>query len=356
MTNSSSHDVSVDYHKPWSSACGHVARRPRFAISVFFVGAAISCFFLFKSDYAFRYLPGNSRSYTYEGLDAILANASMDDKTVILTTSNRAWSRPGSIVDLFLESYRIGNQTNRLLNHLVIISMDQEAHNRCLSIGIDFHCYNLKTQGFNFSTEAFFMTSEYLEMMWRRIDLLSYVLEIGYNFVFTDADILWFRDPFPRFHEDADFQIACDSYKGNSYDKNNKPNGGFTYVKSNPRTIKFYKFWYAARRLYPGKHDQDVLNKIKYHSFINRIGLQMRFLDTAFFGGFCEPSRDFNLVCTMHANCCVGLENKINDLKIILQDWKKFTSVTVPVPVPVRSPTWNAPQKCLTSFQTRHSP
>ena len=41
----------------------------------------------------------------------------------------------------------------------------------------------------------------------------------------------------------------------------------------------------------------------------------MRFFDTLYFGGFCQPSKDFNQVCTMHANCCVGLDNKVNDLK-----------------------------------------
>ncbi len=156
---------------------------------------------------------------------------------------------------------------------------------------------------------------------------------------------MWLQDPFQRFYSDADFQIACDQFYGNSSDVNNNPNGGFNYVKSNNRTVNFYKFWYKSREAYPGKHDQDVLNKIKGDPFITEIGLKMRFLDTAYFGGFCEISRDLNLVCTMHANCCIGLENKVYDLRILLEDWSKFMSL--PPSMKASPPSsWTVPQKC----------
>ncbi|KDP30112.1 hypothetical protein JCGZ_18400 [Jatropha curcas] len=284
-------------------------------------------------------------------LERVLKSASMKDKTVILTTLNEAWAEPQSIIDIFLESFRIGNRTHGLLSHLVIISLDQKAYARCLALHP--FCYMLNTQGLNFSREAYFMTSNYLEMMWTRIDFLATILRMGYNFVFTDADVMWLRDPFPHFYRDADFQIACDHYLGNPSDRNNQPNGGFNYVKSNPRTIKFYEFWYSSRKSYPGLHDQDVLNKIKHDHFIDEIGLQIRFLDTAYFGGFCEPSKDFNLVCTMHANCCFGLESKVHDLRIVLQDWRRFmlASSNLSLSSPFY---WRAPNKC--SLKSFHPP
>lgn len=165
-------------------------------------------------------------------------------------------------------------------------------------------------------------------------------------FLLQDADIMWFRDPFPHFDLDADFQIACDHFSGNSSDvDSNKPNGGFNFVRSNNRSIEFYKFWYSSRETYPGLHDQDVLNRIKYDSFIIDIGLKIRFLNTAYFGGFCEPSKDLNQVCTMHANCCFGLESKVHDLRILLLDWRLFMSLP---PTLKRSSilSWRAPQNC----------
>lgn len=121
-----------------------------------------------------------SKEYT---LEQVLKNAAMEDKTVILTTLNEAWAAPNSVVDLFLESFRIGDGTNRLLNHLVIIALDQKAFQRCLDVHT--HCFYLVSEGIDFHQEAFFMTPAYLKMMWRRIAFLRSVLEMGYNFVFT---------------------------------------------------------------------------------------------------------------------------------------------------------------------------
>ncbi|XP_044489397.1 uncharacterized protein At4g15970 [Mangifera indica] len=287
-------------------------------------------------------------------LEKVLKNAAMEDNTVILTTLNEAWAAPNSVLDLFLESFRIGYGTRRLLNHLVIIAFDLKAFERCLVVHR--HCFALLTDGVDFHHEAYFMSDDYLKMMWRRIDFLRTVLEMGFNFVFTDADVMWFRNPFPRFYSDADFQIACDHFLGTSDDLQNRPNGGFKHVKSNNRSIEFYKFWYSSRETYPGSHDQDVLNNIKFDPSVTNIGLKIKFLDTSYFGGLCEPSDDFNVVCTMHANCCYGLDSKLQDLRIMLQDWKSYLSLP---PTLKRSVilSWRVPNSCnLDSLPRYDSP
>ncbi|XP_059641423.1 uncharacterized protein At4g15970-like isoform X2 [Cornus florida] len=296
-------------------------------ITVLFVVVAAPCLVLYHWTHPFELLPNYSSSSSSDHnyalcdkdvseLKKVLKNASMADKTVILTTLNDAWAEPNSILDVFLESFRIGDQTS----------------------------------------EAYFMTEDYLKMMWRRIRFLQSVLRLGYNFVFTDADIMWFRDPFPRFFPDADFQIACDNFWFKSDDLNNRPNGGFTYVKSNNQTIQFYNYWYSSKENYPGMHDQDVLNKIKFDPFIKTIGLKIRFLDTAHFGGLCEPSKDFNAVCTMHANCCYGLESKVHDLRLMLEDWRKFMALSTDVRASQPS-SWSVPKNCsLSNFHPPDSP
>ncbi|KAL2236162.1 UNVERIFIED_CONTAM: hypothetical protein Sindi_1348400 [Sesamum indicum] len=268
-----------------------------------------------------------------------------DHKTVIITTVNAAWTEPNSIFDLFMESFRIGTQTQSLLKHLVVVALDQKAYSRCLDVHP--HCFALTTAGVDFSAQAFFMSADYLKMMWRRIDFLRSVLDMGYNFIFSDADIMWLRDPFPIFYPDGDFQIACDTYKYDSTDLRNLPNGGFTYVKSNNRTIQFYKFWYNGKDYFPGIHDQDVFNRIKFNPLIVEIGLEIRFLDTAYFGGFCQPSKDLDLVVTMHANCCIGLENKIHDIKMVIEDWKSYMGLmAVKGRKNLSNRTWTAPWRC----------
>lgn len=156
---------------------------------------------------------------------------------------------------------------------------------------------------------------------------------------------MWLQDPFPHFYPDADFQIACDNFRGNPSDLHNSPNGGFNYVKTNNKTIEFYKFWYFSRLTYPGLHDQDVLNKIKFQPRISETGITIKFLDTAYFGGFCELSRDFNLVSTMHANCCFGLESKVRDLNLVLEDWKSFMQLP-PSEKAEKKVSWRVPKNC----------
>lgn len=116
-------------------------------------------------------------------LERVLRAAAMANDTVILTTLNSAWSEPGSVVDVFLESFRIGEGTRELLDHLVVVSLDTAAHARCKRIHQ--HCFALVTDGVDFSGQKNFMTDGYLKMMWRRIDFLRQVLEKGYSFVFT---------------------------------------------------------------------------------------------------------------------------------------------------------------------------
>lgn len=108
----------------------------------------------------------------------------MPDKTVIITTLNEAWIEPDSIFDLFLKSFRIGNQTLGLLKHLVVVALDKKAFDHCLGT-LHLNCYYLTTEGVDFSGETNFNTWNYFSMMWRRIDFLRSVLEMGYNFVFT---------------------------------------------------------------------------------------------------------------------------------------------------------------------------
>lgn len=123
-------------------------------------------------------------------LEKVLKRAATQNKTVIITTLNSAWIAPNSIFDLFLESFKVGNETKGLLNHMVVVALDRNAYNFCMKLHP--HCYALTTHGVDFSREAYFMTADYLKMMWRRIDFLRTVLDLGYSFVFTVRNIHYF--------------------------------------------------------------------------------------------------------------------------------------------------------------------
>lgn len=117
----------------------------------------------------------------------------MKNKTVIIAVVNRAYVE-GEVVpnmlDLFLEGFWEGEGTRELVNHLMIVAVDQTAYERCIFRGL--HCYRLVTDGVDFMGEKVFMSHDFINMMWSRTLFLRDVLKKGYNFIFTVRAILLF--------------------------------------------------------------------------------------------------------------------------------------------------------------------
>ncbi|CAL5079820.1 unnamed protein product [Urochloa decumbens] len=280
-----------------------------------------------------------------DDLADLLRRAATPDKTVLMTAINSAWAAPGSFLDLFLDSFRHGEGTADLPKHLLIVSMDGTAHARCLAAHA--FCYWLRIPGMDFTGEQKYMKGDYLEMMWRRNVLQRRVLELGYSFLFTDVDILWFRSPFPRLPAGADVVMSSDFFVGDPASPGNYPNGGLLYVRASPAAVAFYEQWQASRARFPGKHEQYVFDMIVKEGVPARIGATVRFLDTAVFGGFCQHGKDLGKVATMHANCCVGLENKLFDLKNVLEDWKEYRKRVAAGGGDARGFSWRVPGRCI---------
>lgn len=119
-------------------------------------------------------------------LQGLLARAATSDKTVIITTLNKAWAANNTMIDLYLESFHRGENTKQLLKHLVIVALDQTAYDRCRELHQ--HCFMLKTDGVDFAAVKPFMSEDFLKMMWRRMQFLKMLLEMGYSFVFSVRD------------------------------------------------------------------------------------------------------------------------------------------------------------------------
>lgn len=267
-------------------------------------------------------IPAAGSQQTQQDLADLLRRAATADKTVLMTATNEAWAAPGSFLDLFLESFRHGEGTAHLPQHLLIVAMDGKAFERCNAVHP--YCYWFRVDGMDFAAEQSYMKGDYLEMMWRRNRFQQTILELGYSFLFTDVDILWFRSPFPRLTPSAQVVMSSDFFVGDPNSPNNYPNGGLLYVRSSASTVGFYKHWQASRARFPGKHEQDVFDRIVKEGVPPHVGTRVQFLDTAVFGGFCQHGKDLGIVVTMHANCCVGLQNKLFDLRNVLEDWKTY--------------------------------
>jgi hypothetical protein len=269
---------------------------------------------------------GEEEDAEFRGLAAVVSRAATaDDRTVIVTCVNEAWAAPGSLLDLFLESFRVGDGTAPLLRHVLIVAMDPAAMARCRTLHR--HCYHYAPlPGVDFASAKFFLSKDYLELVWSKLKLQRRVLQLGYTFVFTDVDVLWFRNPLKHVTAYADMSVSSDVFFGDADNVDNFPNTGFFHVKPNNRTVAMTAAWHEARERFPGKNEQPVFNAIK-KGLVADLGLRLQYIDPAFVAGFCSYGKDLGKVCTMHANCCVGLRNKLADLRTVLDDWRNYTAM-----------------------------
>ncbi|KAF8648594.1 hypothetical protein HU200_064638 [Digitaria exilis] len=247
----------------------------------------------------------------------------MADRTVIVTSVNEAWARPGSLLDLFRESFRNGEGIEHLLNHTLTVAVDAGGLDRCRAVHQ--HCYLVEVKSANVSAANQFLSKGYLELVWTKLS----VLELDYNYLFTDVDVMWLRDPLRHINLHADVTMSCDGFSGSPESLENSPNTGFYYVKSTGKTVEMLRYWRAARPRFPGKHDQTVFDGIK-RKLAARLGVRITFLDTALFGTFCAFRGGIDgRICTMHANCCIGLGNKVHELKSVVVAWKNYTGLAL---------------------------
>ncbi|XP_050221354.1 uncharacterized protein At1g28695-like [Mercurialis annua] len=260
-----------------------------------------------------------------DGLEEALAGASTANKTVIIAMVNKAYVEGDKpMLDIFLDSFWLGEDTRNLISHLLLVTVDRTAYDRCMFLGL--HCYKLETDGVDFDGEVVYMSEDFIKMMWRRTLLLGDVLKRGYNFIFTDTDVMWLRNPFPSLIVDGsvDFQMSVDNFNHDEWSDGNPINTGFYMIRSNKKTITLFDSWYARKNSSVGQKEQDVLDSMMREGVFRDLRLKMRYLDTQFFSGFCQDSADIRAVITVHANCCRTISAKIVDLTAVIHHWKRF--------------------------------
>ncbi|KAK8534128.1 hypothetical protein V6N13_028191 [Hibiscus sabdariffa] len=275
-----------------------------------------------------------------------LRKASMSDRTVILTVVNKNWAKPASILDLFLESFRIGEGTKHLLNHLLIVAEDSRAFRYCKSKHP--HCFQLENLTKKLSktpprTQGNLMFSP------SRLILLTQVIGLGYNVAFTNADVMWLRNPLSTLVPSSELSVACELYPIDAKTFGIKGEGGFFHLKADARTYEFINTCNLNRVLYPDQHHQSLCKILDTEKYIDAIGVNLSYFREENFCRLCLPC-DLNLVHTVQANCCENIDSKIHDLKLVLDDWRNFVqlSATASNVSSKRPPlSWRAPERCI---------
>lgn len=151
---------------------------------------------------------------------------------------------------------------------------------------------------------------------------------------------MWLRSPLQHFHPLYELTISCGS---------NLVDVGPLFMKSDDITVDFLKFWQMERNLFPSLY-KSFCEMARRNDILGMVGMRIKYLDTAYFGGFCEPSKDMNMsqVCTMDASCCDNIKSKVHDLRLVFDDWINYTApLSANVSLGSSSFSWRAPKKCI---------
>ncbi|KAL6616620.1 hypothetical protein ACP70R_038890 [Stipagrostis hirtigluma subsp. patula] len=127
--------------------------------------------------------PTQDQEVEFPGLAELLRKVATEDKTVIMTSVNEVWTRPNSLLGIFLDGIKNGEDTAHLLNHVLIVAVDPRGFDGCKAVHP--HCYLLEVKSMDMNMARHFGTKEYLEMIWLKLSIQQRVLELGYNFLFT---------------------------------------------------------------------------------------------------------------------------------------------------------------------------
>lgn len=92
---------------------------------------------------------------------------------------DREWAKPASLLDLFLESFRTGERTKHLLNHLIVVALDNQALRYCRRAHP--RCYLHTSSGKKIGS----VNPDGLVAGWNKKSLVKEILELGYNMIFT---------------------------------------------------------------------------------------------------------------------------------------------------------------------------
>ena len=128
-------------------------------------------------------LLSRAQAERFPGLAQLLPKVCTEDRTVIITSVNEAFARPGSLLDLFRGSFRDGEGIAHLLNHTLIVAADPGALALCEAVHP--HCYLLQVMAAGVSSANGFLTRSYLELVWSKLTFQHRVLQLGYNYLYT---------------------------------------------------------------------------------------------------------------------------------------------------------------------------
>lgn len=165
------------------------------------------------------------------------------DGTIIITALNYGYR------DMMMNW--VCNMRRLHITNFVIAALDADLYRYAFTRGLPVYFDDLVSSGRNVSLrDATYGSAEFKELTKMKSRVVLEVLKLGYDALWTDTDIVWFRNPIAHLQsQTSDLAIQSNAPDNESANGHRRLNSGFYLARANPRTTAVFEdiIAYAAR-------------------------------------------------------------------------------------------------------------
>eukprot|EP00871_Galdieria_phlegrea_P005307 jgi/Galph1/5778/GphlegSOOS_G4466.1 len=128
--------------------------------------------------------------------------------------------------------------------NLIIAALDEELYRFAFTRGLPVYFENTvyNREDATSVMAASYGTDSFKKLTKMKSRVVLRILKLGYNVVWTDCDIVWFKDPLPYLRsQHADLVIQSNAPDDESANGRRRINSGFYLARSNPQTIEAFE-------------------------------------------------------------------------------------------------------------------
>ena len=211
-------------------------------------------------------------------LDDILSRIASKKKDVLVMCINQ-----GNL-DLFMNFLQSTRRHNLDVSNLIVFGGDDTVVSLLSKMGVTGYFHPSLGTAPSKASGGYGDTT-FIKMMWLKLYSVYLPIRLGYNVLFQDADLVWFKDPFEYFHSnflDIDTLWMDDGARSERFTPV-YANSGFYYLRNTLRTRSFIQdTLFAYHKVFAQRSHQSVVSQILIdHISLN--GLSMRLLEMPLF-------------------------------------------------------------------------
>lgn len=181
----------------------------------------------------------------------------MGTKTVVVLTSNFGQS------ELLINFACNSRSKGFSLNNVIVFPTDLETKELSEGMGLNTFYDEHLMASVPKKEARYYGDTIFTGVMFSKVVCVQLVNELGYDVLFQDVDLVWFKDPLSYFHDQSLPQFDMYFQDDGSRQERYAPlsaNTGFYYVRSNSKTKHFFRhLLYSADLVAAWKSHQQVL-------------------------------------------------------------------------------------------------